>query len=217
MFTTIGELTNGLIEYTNLLEMSTVKDTPFIRALLGSGNGFTKAYVYIVQTREHRYAVCDSYDDVCGNRYFPTGSNTKPFVQEKDIVQSKYNTMSSTSGDYSTVVYDLDRNGFYKHMLYLLYKYDIIRINPTTLSEPLAHIFSSGKIRRNVESSFRDNKCLGSIEDLINIVIRDHNKFNLGNLKQKEVKEVISRLKCIGIIPEIAGNEITKATLERRR
>lgn len=217
MFTTIGELTNGLMEYINLLEMSTVKDTPFIRALLGSGNGFTKAYVYIVQLMEHRYAVCDNYDDVCGNRYFPTGSYGKPFIQERDIVHMKYQTDSRLLGDYSTVVSDLDKNGFFRHLLYILYKYNIIRMDPSILSEPLTQSFSNGRIKRNIETTFRDKKCSGTIEDFINIVIRDQDNFDLGNLKQKEVKEVISKLKTIGIVPEMHDHKIIHASLERRR
>lgn len=217
MFTTIGELTNVLIEYTTVMEMSIVNNTPFIRALLGSGNGFTKAYVYIVQLSEHRYAVCDNYDDVCGNRYFPTGSINKPFIQERDIIRMKYPTKSPNMADYSTVVSGLNPNDFFNHLLHILHKYDIIRIDPETLSTSMIHMFDNGRVKRNVESSFRNYKCSGSIGDLINIVVRDQNSFNLGNLKQKEVKEVISRLKTVGIIPETSGCEIIRISLERRR
>lgn len=217
MFTTIGELTNGLMEYANIIELSTFKNTPFIRALLGSGNGFTKAYVYIVQLKEHRYAVCDAHDDVCGNRYFPTGLYAKPFIQERDIIHMKYQTDSMTSGDYLSVVSGLDENGFFRHLMNILYKYDIIRMHPSMLSESLIQFFSNGRIKRNIESTFRDKKCSGTIEDFVNIVIRDHDSFNIGNLKQKEVKEVISKLKSIGIVSEISGNEIISATLERKR
>lgn len=217
MFTTIGELTNGLMEYANTMELSTVKNTPFIKALLGSGNGFTKAYIYIVQIVEHQYAVCDAHDDVCGNRYFPTGSYAKPFIQERDIIHMKYQTNSMISGDYSTVVSGLDKDGFFRHLLNILYKYDIIRIHPSMLSESMIHLFSNGRIKRNMESTFRDKKCSGTIEDFINIVIRDHESFNIGSLKQKEIKEVISKLKTIGIVPELSGHEIINATFERKR
>lgn len=219
MLTTIGELTNGLMPYCNVIEMSIVNHVPFIRALLGSGSGFTKAYVYIVQTEEHRYSVCDSYDDTGGNRFFPTGNNKYPFIQEKDIICMKFSTKDPEGyGDYSSLVNDLTESSFFDHLYDLLFTYDIITVDPKIFSTPLSHIFTNPRIRRNIEAGFKYMNCHGSsVGDFVNNVIRKGNKFNLGNLRSREVKEVTSKLKSIGIVPTLEGNIIIQASLDRHK
>lgn len=218
MFTTIGELVNPLMEYTNSMEMSIVNKMPFIRALLGSGTGYTKAYLYIIQTSEHRYSVCDSYDDLSGNRYFPSGSKSIPFIQERDIIRAKFSSDHTNCGDYSSVVNELTESTFFDHLYRVLFNYDIIRMNPKMFSTPLINIFTSSKIKRNIEATFNDKKCHSeTIGEFINMVIKDGKSFNIGNLKPKDSKELIPRFKSIGIIPVIENNIIISATLERHK
>ena len=47
MKVTIGEVVNELLNYTNLIQVNTVKDLPFLRAYVSGGNGkFTKCFIY---------------------------------------------------------------------------------------------------------------------------------------------------------------------------
>lgn len=220
MISTIGELTNGLMEYANIIEMSVVNNLPFIRALLGNGSsGCTKAYVYIVQTDAHRYSVCDIYDDLCGNRYFPTGSKTNPFIQERDIINLKFAINNpEKNGDYSSVVNNLNRSTFFDHLYKLMYSYDIIRIDPKIFSLPLINVFSNPRIKRNIETALSEKKCHNcTIGNFINMTIRDKDSINLVNLKQKESKEIVTGLKSIGITAVIENNTIIQASFEKRK
>lgn len=216
MVITIGDLTNSLLPYANTIEMSIINNTPFIRSLLGSALGFTKLYLYIVQVDEHRYSVCSSSDDTNGNRFFPTGDKTNPFIQERDIIQLKFGSNGSSSGDYSSLITDLTVDAFFDHLYSLLFEYRIIRINPKIFPDPLSNLFDNQKIKRNIEAEFRSfGRTKGTTKDFIEHVIRYKNKFNLGNLKSREIKEVVSKLKSIGININMSGNMIIDASLEK--
>lgn len=217
MFITTGEIVDKLLEYANIIEMTIVNKRPFIRALLGNGSGITKAYVYIIQVEEHQYSICDSYDDIGGNRFFPTGSRKNPFVKEKDIVDKKFNTSrESCIDEYESVLTDLSLSMLFDRIYEILFEYNIIKADPKRFPALLNQLFSNPKIKRAIDIGFEELGCYhGSIGNFVDLVITDKNQFNLGNLKFKELKEVISKLKSIGIVPLIENNVIIKARLER--
>lgn len=217
MFNTSGEITDVLLEYTNVIELSVVNKMPFIRAFISNCYGITKAYVYIIQVEEHRYSICDNYDDVGGNRFFPTGSRINPFVKEKDIIDMKFNTKRKVDDtEYSSVITNLSPPMLFDRLYEILFEYNVITANPKTFPTLLSQIFGNPKIKRSIDNGFKELNCYhGTIGDFVDLVITNRGQFNLGNLKSKELKEVDSKLRSVGIVPLIENNIIIKASLER--
>lgn len=208
MRTTIGEIIDIILPYSNSIEMSMVNDTPFIRARLSGKLGFTKSYLYILQTSEHVYSIADSNDDANGERYFPTGSVISPFIKEKEIIQI-------WNGGYECNKNNVNNNikydDFFIIFYILLWKYEIIKFNPKLFKMPIIDIkFVSKKVNKLIETGLYEQKCHNfTIHGLFNTLIKDKKQIYLGNIRQREIKDFISKMKQIGIDININKNCIT--------
>lgn len=207
MRTTIGEIIDIILPYSNSIEMSMVNDTPFIRTRLSGKLGFTKAYLYILQTDEHIYSIADSNNDTNGERYFPTGSVISPFIKEKDLIQIWNGGNVNNRNNRNNITYDDFFNVFY----ILLWKYEIIKFNPKLFKMLIINIkFISKKVNRFIENGLLEQKCHNlTIQGLFDTLIKDKKQIHLGNIKQKEIKDFISKMKQIGIDMNINKNYIT--------
>lgn len=200
---TIGEIANELIEYSNSVEVNIMNGVPFLRARISSISNFTRCYMYVIQTAEHTYAVCDSHDDLNGERFFPSGEIIKPFILERDIIRLKFGIESS--GDfiygYESVVQDLPYEEFMNHLLKRMHAYEIIKFDPINLSSRISNLgFTNPRLRRCLDNEFTDKKHhKGTISDLIDIVLRQRKKFSLAILKPREMGAVAGKLKDLGI------------------
>ena len=158
---TIGEIANELIEYSNTVDVSIVNGVPFLRARISSSSNFTKCYMYVIQTDEHRYAVCDSHDDMNGERFFPSNELIGPFIKERDIIRLKYGIESTddfTYG-YESVVQNLSYEQFVDHLIRRLYEYGIIKFDPAHLSDKVSNLgFTNPRLRRYIDNEFADKK-----------------------------------------------------------
>lgn len=219
MRTTIGELTNELMHYSRMIEMNMNGDTPFIKALLGSNSGFTKGYFYVVQTAEHQYSTCDHYDELHGTRVFPTQNIYDPFIVESNFIQSWLKRLNEIKeGEWGRPVSGLNHSDFLDHFYDLLFQYKIIRVNPNIFNTDIADLkFSSRKISKNIETIFKPYKFNSpKIKDLITIVKKNFNTIHLGNLKPKDINELESKFKQIGIILNIKNNSIIDLQFEKK-
>lgn len=217
MRTTIGELANSLIEYSNIIEVSNSHEIPFMKVLLGGSSGFAKGYVYIVQTDEHRYSVCDNHDELNGNRMFPSRSKANPFIVEKEIIQMKFGKSDVIfTNEYASVIHNLSVSEFQDHLYVLLNKYKIIKFDTKKLPLHLSREFKNPKIKRIIDLNFSDMKYPnGTLKDFIDIVIKNGKPFNLGNLKARERQEVCSKLQGLGFVLSLDKNVITETKFEK--
>ncbi len=199
---TIGEIANVLLPYSNDVDINISNEVPFLRARLSSISAYTKAYMYVVQTGEHTYACCDSRDDLNGDRFFPTGSTSKPFVIETDIIRSWFGSEGNDiSYKYDSVVTDLTFDAFIQHLYERLSHYHIIRLDKKYLTTRLIDMgFTSVRIKRAIDEEFKAKKChQGTISDLIDIIVRRNGLFSLSSLRSRESKVIVAKLKEIGI------------------
>ena len=151
MQSTIGEIANELLPYSNKIEMNMVNDLPFIKANISGSTGTTKAIFYVIQSELHKYAICDDYNDPL-NRYLPTGNITNPFILEKEIIQRWYN--DSSDNIEINVLHDLDLESFVEYLYERLYHYGIILFNPENKDLKFSELgFNNIKIRNTIEKS----------------------------------------------------------------
>lgn len=217
MQSTIGEIANELLPYSNKIEMNMVNDLPFIKANISGSTGTTKAIFYVVQTGIHEYAVCDDYNDPLMKRYLPTGNVSNPFILEKEIIQRWYSTNSDDDNDIN-VIKALNLESFIKYLYERLYYYEVIPFNPENKSLRFSELgFNNIKIRNTIEKSFKFNSCeSGTINDLINIVCKENKHFSLKGLREREINCVFAKLRSIGIHAVINDKIITKLYFERK-
>lgn len=215
MQSTIGEIANELLPYSNKIEMNMVNDLPFIKANIGGSTGITKAIIYVIQTELHKYAICDDYNDPL-NRYLPTGNITNPFILEKEIIQRWYN--DSSDNIEIKVLHDLDLESFVEYLYERLYHYGIILFNPENKDLKFSELgFNNIKIRNTIEKSFKFNSCeSGTIKDLINIINKENKSFSLRGLREREINCIFAKLRSIGIHIVIEDKIITKLYFERK-
>lgn len=215
MQSTIGEIANELLPYSNKIEMNMVNDLPFIKANIGGSTGITKAIIYVIQTELHKYAICDDYNDPL-NRYLPTGNITNPFILEKEIIQRWYN--DSNDNIEINVLHDLDFESFVEYLYERLYHYGIILFNPENKDLKFSELgFNNIKIRNTIEKSFKFNSCeSGTIKDLINIINKENKSFSLRGLREREINCIFAKLRSIGIHIVIEDKIITKLYFERK-
>ena len=209
MRSTIGEIADLLSPFCNLIEMSTVKGFPFLRAFVGS-DGITKCYMYVKQIDEHVYAACDDRDDHHGRRYFPTGSITKPFVIEQELIQSWFSKPDVDPEYYKSVRNSLTYQEFHGYMYERLLTYGIIRLDQNVRDIQISSMdFTSVKIKRTIDRIMKGHGYrVGTIGDLFDIVVVQQKPLILDGLKSKEVQVLVNKLRCAGVKCIMDGNTI---------
>lgn len=216
MRTTIGELVAELSLYSNLIEMNISSGFPFLRIYLSGRNNTTKAIMYVIQTSEHQYAAYDNEDDLLGNKCFPTGSISRPFIREDVLAKELFG--DNIESYKLSIKNNMNYNDFIDYLYTRLWQYDIIKFDPKNKRLHFAGMgFTSTKIRNIINSTFsKNNHPNGKISDLFDIVIKDRKPFDLDDMKPKELKCVYATLKNIGIVPLIKDNKIIEIDFERR-
>lgn len=216
MRSTIGEIVDVLLPYSNKVETTMVGGLPFVKAYLSGRNNTTKAIMYIVQMSSHIYSLCDDYDHPIGDNYFATGSTLVPFISEKEII-SQWFENNKYEKEYH-IHTNISYNEFIEYTYERLWYYDIIRFNPKNKKIIFSELgFNNIKIRKTIDKSFESNNCnSNTIGDLIELVMKRGKSFSLEGLKQKEINCVFSKLKSIGIISTIKHDMITMISFERK-
>lgn len=217
---TIGELVRYILPYANQLEISTVNDIPFMRCILSGRTKMGKSYVYIIQMNEHQYAMCDNDDDLLGERYFPTGNISRPFVTEKDIVSNWFGPQRDTS-TYDMVKINLSVNDVVDNLYNILSYYDIIRFDLKKKYDlPIATSMEIGRARlRNAISCIfsEKGKPSGTFRDLVDIVIKNDDKIDLGMLRDRDIQHIKTKMRDYhGIEITIKNNCIVDVIFEKQ-
>lgn len=217
MKVTIGELSEELLFYSNKIEITSVNDRPFMRVYLGGPHNTTKAIIYIIQTAEHKYSVCDNFDDLLGEKYFPTGSISKPFIKEKELVNELFPILDSNEESY--FINGLNSLTFINYLYNRLYYYNILQFNPNDSKIKISEMgFTSTRIRKGFDQGFKMNNCKSDqIKDLLNVVIKDKKPFNLGMLKNKEFSCIIAKMKDLGLSLKIQKGSIINIEFIRKK
>lgn len=210
MRVTIGEVMNSLLPYCSTIETSMFHHFPFLRAVITS-NDCARCFMYVKQLEEHIYAVCDSSQDSNGQRYFPTGSISKPFIIEQDLVKSWFGASYEDHPDwYEGVQTDLDYTAFLRYLFQCLLKYDILSISDKTLSTAVSDIgFTSIKIKRSIDRAMKEQGFrIGTIQDLIDLVYIQQKQITFTGLKPKELQILSQHLRLKGISVEMEDKTI---------
>ncbi len=217
---TIGELVRYVLPYTNKIEISVINDIPFMRCILSRRTKMGTAYLYIIQMSEHQYAVCDNDDDLLGERYFPTGNISEPFVMEKDLIKSWFIGAQRDTSKYDRVKVGLNVDKFIDQFYEILSYYDVIRFDLKNYDVAIATSIGigNGKLRKAISTAFNTkNKPDGTIRDLINIVIKNDDKLDLGQIKDNSIQFIKVRLsECYGIDITVKSNCIVDVLFEKR-
>lgn len=216
MQSTIGEVVDQLLPYSNAVETTIVDDMPFVRAYISNASNITRAMVYVVQTGMNEYSVCDTQDEMLGNKLFPTGSISKPFISERSLIKDLFGISDKSSINIKS---KLSTTGFSKYLIDCLWRYDIIRFNPDSFKIHMSDMgFNNVKLRQVINRSFNENNRRGgTLNDLIDIITIHHKKFNLNPLKEKDIRCISAKLKNIGLIITFDNGYITGVTFERRK
>lgn len=201
---TIGEIINQVLPFSNSCECNIIYGKPFLRILVGGVGLCTRVYMYVIQTGEHKYAVCDSWTDIHGHKYLPTGNVSTPFISEKNKIGRWFGT---TEDDDSEFITNLNLEGFMKYFYKVLYEYDIIKFSPENLDLKMVDMgFTSNKIKNTLTQTFRKKRrSKGTIYDLLRIVMEDNKEFDLPTLLPRELKCVRGKLRDIGLDATLEG------------
>lgn len=215
---TIGELVNEILPFSPKIEMNIINECiPYVKAYLSSGTGsLSKAIIYIIQTDENQYSVCDNNNDPL-DRYVPSGSITNPFIYEKDAIHRWFNENHQPTS--IRVKEKLNFETFREYFHCILFEYEIIRFDPNERNTRMSSMgFTSAKIRRVLDNSFTESHCKDNrIKDLIDLVKYQEKPFSLQTLRSRETACVVAKLKNIGLDPTIEKNFITKIEYMRRK
>lgn len=213
MQSTIGEIIDDLSPYCNKIEMSVVKGFPFIRAYVANSDGIVRCFMYVKQIDEHLYAACDDHEDLHGRRFFPTGSISKPFVTEQDLIHSWFscNTSEEMTERYKSVRNRLTHSEFLSYMYERLIEYQIICLDPKLQDVQISGMdFDSIRIRRTIDRIMKGyGYRLGTIGDLFELVMIKKKAVNLEELKSKEIQVLVSKLKRVGLDCSVENRMIT--------
>lgn len=210
MKVTIGEVVNELLNYTNLIQVNTVKDLPFLRAYVSGGNGkFTKCFIYIVQEKENQYSVCDYSNDSNGERVLVTGELNRPFEIEKDI-----NKSGNNKSDLLHIKKHIKLKEVIHYLHETLYNYEITKFDPRDRSQHLSKIIiHKQRLRRIIDKSMKEFKWNGTIGDMIDNVYIKKIPIPLNKIKDYEIRYMRSRLKQFGLYIIIENESIVDIKL----
>ena len=215
---TIGELVNELMFYSRNIEISMAGPLPFLKADLGDSDRFTRGHIYIVQVAEHQYSICDYHDNLHGNRYVPTQNLDHPFIKEKKLSQQIFGFPIEDNEKHS-IVLNAGYLAFLNHFYNLLFKYGVIKVNPSlfynqiTDSETLS---LPPRVAKGLESIFKGRNIPDpTILDLITLVKNPCEVFTIRGIKEKDIKILESKFESIGIILTMQKNVITDIYFEK--
>lgn len=210
MKTTIGEVADMVLPFSNVISMSYKNDMPYLIAYIKSFTGITRVHFYVAQTKEHVYSACSSSS--YNNRLIVTGNPSKPFIDEKSSVITDLESTDITT-------HNLGYNDIKNYFLNILWSNDIIRFDPKSKGMLMSGMgFNNVKIRRIIDQSFVASKHHGkTIGDLLDIVMDEEKHFDLNPLKERDLRCVNAKLRDIGLIPVISNGYITKIDFERRK
>lgn len=213
---TIGEILNEVIKYSSHVESSIRGSTPLIIAYL-SRQSVTRVYLYIAQVGDHRYTAVSDIFDMMGSRFHPTGMIENPFTREIDNIHSMYDGSLSLTEKYTSRVSNVSYPDMIDFIHGLLKQYEIIDVSRNVLNSKLSSIgFNSSRIIKSIENGFPTGK-VGTINDLISIVIKNKTKFQLSGLRAKEIKVVSDKMSDKGIYATIENGSICDITLRRKK
>lgn len=210
---TIGEIVNELLPYSNMVETSTIRGFPFVRALISSNNGCLRMFMYILQYSENSYYVCDT--DAFGDKYFPTGNTSKPFISEPKLIHELFNEKDEINEEKVRMV---DNITFIDYLIDSLIKYDIIIFNKDDLKIKFSQMgFRNQNIVKTIDRSFTDNfHSDGTMDDLIDIVCKQRKTFSLGYMKPGDIRFVSLKLGDIGLNMNTIDNTIIGITFKKK-
>lgn len=220
MDVTIGEVINKVISFCNICEVNVVYGRPFLRLLIEAPSGITRAYMYVIQTSEHTYAVCDSWSDIHGHKYLPTGTISKPFIRESDLVKQWFDGSTEDESEFTT---NLNLEKFMRYFYERLSFYEIIKFSPSNFDLKMVDMgFTSNKIKNTLSDTFKKKRrSKGTLADLIKLVMEDHKEFDLPTLLPRELSCVKGKLKDLGleaiIEGESANSKITHLSFAKRK
>lgn len=222
MHYTLGDIVNIILPYSNDIDIKIMHGMPFLKASIKNRYKFTKYWMYVIQSNDNTYSICESYDDVF-NRYYPSGNLDRPFISESDVVKKIFNLEidNDISYRYDKVISDLDLDKFFLYFIKRLCRNNIIRFNIKNLDNRVLTLgFTSPRILRTLERGFESrNIHNGTISDLLDIIVKRNESFSLGKLKEKEIRVIEIKLKELGLIPHIdrTDNVINSITFDFRK
>ena len=211
---TIGELSNELLKYSNYVTTTLYRNVPYTVAALSDKNGYTQAYMYIVQNIEGVYAACTDITDSGGARFFPTGNITKPFIRELDMIHQMFGGEASLQERcYSSI-----NNASYQEMIEYIYQrliqFRIVEPNKTIVEKKVSCLgFNNPKVARVINKGFnRRGVRSGTVWDLMMLVNGLRESFSLEGLQTKDIDSIYNRLKGVGVLAEIKSEYIVDIT-----
>lgn len=216
MHITIGELVDDILPYANKIETCFIHERPLLKAFISGATGTTKAFIYIMQIRDHKYVLCDNDDVLNGERYFITFNQDIPFIKEKEMADRWFPSEGIEEKEYgNTKVKYVSYDKFWMYFHERLAYYGIIKITQDELRRDIADMgFTSEKIKRVFRESFAENGCKGNtVGDLVDVVSHQHKNFKLPSLRPRELTCIIGKFSDVGLDLTIERNNIIRAEL----
>lgn len=203
---TIGNIANELLKYSNLIQINTIKDLPYLRAYLSGTNGkSTKCFIYVIQELNGKFSVCDYPNDSNGERIIVTGNFNKPFEMEKNINKN-------LSDKSLHVKKHLSMEEFISYLHEVLSNYGIREYDPDELGTKTLSQIISGKqrLKRIVDRNMRNFNIQGTISEIIDLVSVKKIPVPLLQIKDYEIKYMKNRFKRLGLDITIENEHITQ-------
>jgi hypothetical protein len=203
MRASIGNIANELWKYSNLIQINTVKDLPFLRAYIsGSSGRSTKCFIYIIQELSGKYSICSYHNDTNGDKVIATGSYNRPFELEK------YSGKNIDIADLN-IKKHISFDDVMEYIYSTLYSYNLICFDTSKivkLSEVLIH---KQRVCRILSKILKENNCDETIYGLVDMVCIKGIPVVLKNIKSQEIKYLKSQLSKQGLSLCIEDNKIT--------
>lgn len=214
----IGQVADFLLPFSNKITLEISKGLPLLRAWVSNSGLITQSIFYVVQTGNDRYSAIDGCNDVCGERFFLSHIESKPFILEKEFIRYKYGYIGKEENWYDHMVTSVDFPTLVWHLINRLSYYEVIRYKTANGIVTFDQMdFTSTRIRRAVEKAFKEEgRYNNNLHDLIDIVVGEQHQFQMKGLKNSEVQCVIRKLKGFGIKVSLSGDAITEIHFERK-
>lgn len=216
MITTIGELLDPIMYWSNRIEMSIVYSKPFMKVYIPGLYGTYKLYLYILQYEENKYKLIESDDDI-NERYIYTGNSEDPFITEKQMAVSLFDQKRNEPNKYDDII---NIESFKEYLIDTLFKYDIIKFQPSSFNKSIVNDmgFNSCKIRRILTSRLKEYHAKNdSVKEFIKIIMDKKQHFDLYPMKPKEVNCIFAMLRNLGLEANIEKNIIISLNYIRRQ
>lgn len=207
MKVTIGELSEYALQFSTKIEINEVNKIPFMKIYVTGYGNINRAFVYVVQVDENKYAVCDVPDEYNGNRYIPTGNISNPFILEKQLAGQWFSDKKPNDETFPVV----NKEGFRDYFFGVLHSYGLLRFNPKDFNTTIYDMgFKSDKVKRVLSRAFKDHHCPNkSMAELIDIFNHHNATFSLDSLREREIGCIVAKLKDLGLEATTNGDVIT--------